>query len=129
MFRSFADDAYAFTYPTENSNGTANGLNQLTAYGPSSLSHDAKGNVTAFGTKSFTYSSENLLLTGPGSTTLAYDPLMRLRRVDVSGAIIKAIPGTPKQFRGHPKQFRGHNTDFQQCPTIGTPPRHLPARR
>ena len=84
-------DAYAFTYATEDKNGTPNGLNQLTAYGPSSLSHDAKGNVTAFGTKSFTYSSENLLLTGPGSTSLSYDPLMRLRRVDVGGAITNMV--------------------------------------
>ena len=61
--------------------GTANGLNQLTQVGAQSLTHDAKGNVTAFGTKSFTYSSENRLLTGPNSTTLAYDPLGRLYQV------------------------------------------------
>ena len=80
-------DAYAFTgLTTQNLTGTANGLNQLTAYGAKSLSHDTKGNVTAFGTKSFTYSSENLLLTGPGSTTLSYDPALRLRQI-VSGGV------------------------------------------
>lgn len=72
-------DAYAWTgHFNTNVTGTANGLNQLTSVGPKSLTHDSKGNVTAFGTKSFTYSSENLLLTGPGSTTLGYDPAMRL---------------------------------------------------
>jgi RHS repeat-associated protein len=79
-------DAYAWTgHFNTNVTGTANGLNQLTSVGPKSLTHDARGNVTAFGTKSFTYSSENLLMTGPGSTTLSYDPGMRLHQT-VSGA-------------------------------------------
>jgi len=79
-------DAYAWTgHFNTNVTGTANGLNQLTSVGPKSLSHDNKGNVIAFGTKSFTYSSENLLLTGPNSTTLSYDPLARLYQTS-SGA-------------------------------------------
>jgi len=79
-------DAYAWTgHFNTNVTGTANGLNQLTSVGPKTLTHDSKGNVTAFGTKSFTYSSENLLLTGPNSTTLSYDPAMRLYQT-VSGA-------------------------------------------
>jgi RHS repeat-associated protein len=78
-------DSYAWTgHYNENKTGVANGLNQLTNVGAKSLTHDPKGNVTAFGTKSFTYSSENLLLTGPGSTTLNYDPGMRLYQ-SVSG--------------------------------------------
>ena len=72
-------DAYAWTgHFNENKTGTPNGLNQLTQVGAKALLHDSKGNVTAFGTKSFSYSSENLLLTGPNGSTLGYDPLMRL---------------------------------------------------
>ena len=71
-------DAYAWTgHFNENKAGTPNGLNQLTQVGAKALTHDARGNVTAFGTKSFTYSSENLLLTGPNGTSLGYDPVMR----------------------------------------------------
>lgn len=60
-----------------------NGLNQTTGVGVGSLSYDARGNLTSTGSNSYTYSSENLLLTGP-STTLTYDPAMRL--YGVSGA-------------------------------------------
>lgn len=79
-------DAYAWTgHYNENRTGTANGLNQLTAVGTKALTHDARGNVTAFRTRAFTYSSENLLLTGPNASVLSYDPLMRLHQT-VSGA-------------------------------------------
>ena len=87
-------DAYAWTEHVNGTKaGTANGLNQLTAVGAKSLSHDSKGNVTAFGTKGFTYSSENLLLTGPSSTSLSYDPLMRLQQVTSSSATRLAYDG------------------------------------
>lgn len=83
-------DAYAWTgHFNTNVTGTANGLNQLTSVGPKSLTHDARGNVTAFGTKSFAYSSENLLLTGPASTTLTYDPQMRLQQIGSGGSTTK----------------------------------------
>ena len=51
------------------------------------LTHDNNGNVTAFGTDTFAYSSENLLTSasvGGVSTTLSYDPAMRLYQT-VSG--------------------------------------------
>ena len=50
--------------------------------------HDARGNVTAFGSRTFTYSSENLLQTGPNGTALTYDPVMRLQQVS-SGTTAK----------------------------------------
>lgn len=79
-------DAYAWTgHFNENKTGTPNGLNQLTQVGAKSLTHDARGNVTAFGSRSFTYSSENLLLTGPNGTSLSYDPVMRLQQVASGG--------------------------------------------
>jgi RHS repeat-associated protein len=87
-------DTYASNgLSNENTNGTSNGLNQLTAYGAKSLTHDARGNVTAFGTKNFTYSSENLLLTGPNSSTLNYDPLMRLGEVSSAATTRFAYDG------------------------------------
>jgi RHS repeat-associated protein len=79
-------DMYAWTgHSNQSKTGTANGLNQLTAYGGSNLSHDNRGNVTAFGTNSFGYSSENLLTSGPNTTTLSYDPGTRLYQT-ASGA-------------------------------------------
>jgi YD repeat-containing protein len=72
-------DAYAFTLTSENSTGIANGLNQLTSYAGKSLTYtDGRGNVTAFGTDAYGYLSENLLTSGPSSTSLSYDPAMRL---------------------------------------------------
>lgn len=82
-------DTYAWTgHYNQNATGAPNGLNQLTSVGTKSLTHDTKGNVTAFGSKSFTYSSENLMLTGPNSTALTYDPMMRLYQV-TSGTTIR----------------------------------------
>jgi RHS repeat-associated protein len=48
--------------------------------------HDARGNMTNDGTGAYTYSSENQLLTGP-STTLVYDPLMRLYQATEAGVV------------------------------------------
>ena len=78
-------DAYAFTpIPNANKSGTANGLNQLTAYGGSAFSHDARGNVTAIGARTFTYAPENLLTAASGGVTLYYDPLRRLSEYDTT---------------------------------------------
>ena len=80
--RSGAFGLYAFTgHANANSTDTHNGLNQITANGGTSLSHDARGNTTAIGNSSYSYSSDNLLLTAPGGIGLFYDPLNRLRYV------------------------------------------------
>ena len=63
---------------TSNVTGTANGLNQLTGVGPKSLTHDAKGNVTAFGTKSLHLLQRESAADRSQRHDLAYDPLMRL---------------------------------------------------
>jgi RHS repeat-associated protein len=60
---------------------SANGLNQLTSAGPTTLGHDARGNLTQWGTASYGYSVENRLTSAPGGTGLAYDPLGRLAQV------------------------------------------------
>ena len=74
-----SNDAYAWSgHYNVNRNYTLNGLNQMTAAGATSLSYDGRGNLTTSGTNAYGYSSENLLLTGPASTTLGYDPGLRL---------------------------------------------------
>ncbi len=86
MFRSLDTDDVLFT-----ETGIANGLNQLTQYAGQSLAHDDKGNVTAFGSDSFTYSSENLLKTATVAgvlTALQYDPLLRLYQTNSVGVPI-----------------------------------------
>ncbi len=62
-----------------------NGLNQLKPATPGgdqtsvpTLNYDGRGNLTTSGTNGYTYSSENMLLTGPSSATLGYDPALRL---------------------------------------------------
>jgi RHS repeat-associated protein len=76
-----SNDAYAFVQSNAVESGTPNGLNQLTTYAGKSLTHDARGNVTGFGSDTFAYSSENLLTgatVGATATALGYDPAMRL---------------------------------------------------
>ncbi len=76
------NDAYADTgIANENTNGTANGLNQLTQVGSASLNYDAGGNLTSDGTRTYGYDSENKLTSASGGVTLAYDPLGRLYQV------------------------------------------------
>ncbi|HEX8644908.1 MAG TPA: RHS repeat-associated core domain-containing protein [Allosphingosinicella sp.] len=77
-------------YGTDAAPGTTayavNGLNQIDAVnGSTAPDHDANGNMTNDGVRTFAYSSENLLLSA-GPATYGYDPLMRLSRVDGSGA-------------------------------------------
>jgi RHS repeat-associated protein len=87
-------DAYAWTgHSNQNDSSTVNGLNQIANYGSKTVTHDSKGNITAIGTRGFTYSSENLLLTGPSSATLSYDPVMRLHQVAAASTTRFAYDG------------------------------------
>lgn len=77
-----AGDQYSWTGPgSESRTYTSNGLNQYTVAGPLTLSYDAKGNLTSDGVNSFTYSADNLLMTGPNGSSLTYDPAMRLLQI------------------------------------------------
>lgn len=68
---------------------TRNGLNQLTSAGATTLSYlDGRGNLTNSGTNVYTYTSENRLATGPGGTSLWYDPTGRLSKL-TKGAVTK----------------------------------------
>lgn len=74
-----SNDSYGWTGAANvDRNYAANGLNQYTTAGTVAFGYDAKGNLTSSGADSYTYSSENLLLSGPGSVTLSYDPMQRL---------------------------------------------------
>jgi RHS repeat-associated protein len=89
--RSGAHGAYAFTgHGSGTIASSANGLNQLSAQGGVALSHDSKGNMTFNGTRSFSYSSENLLTGASGggqpAATLGYDALGRLSSIAAGGA-------------------------------------------
>lgn len=84
------NDAYAWTGAVNASRAyTTNGLNQYTASGGTTLGYDTRGN-TSSPPGAYTYSSENLLKTGPASTTLAYDPLLRLFQVSQGKRLLKA---------------------------------------
>jgi RHS repeat-associated protein len=73
-----SNDAFSFTgHANQNVADTVNGLNQVTATGATSVSHDARGNITAIGGAGYGYTSENMMATAPGGATLAYDPLLR----------------------------------------------------
>lgn len=79
--RTQNNDAYAWGgHYNVNRNYALNGLNQVTAAGGTLLGYDGRGNLTSSGSDSYTYSSENLLKTAPG-TTLSYDPSLRLYEV------------------------------------------------
>ncbi|HYD11551.1 MAG TPA: RHS repeat-associated core domain-containing protein [Allosphingosinicella sp.] len=76
-----SNDAYSYTaHANANVTNSVNGLNQVTATGGTSVSHDSRGNVSAIGGASYGYDSENRLVSAPGAT-LTYDPLGRLYSV------------------------------------------------
>ena len=65
-----------------------NGLNQLSLHGGASVTHDARGNITAEGGRTFSYSSENLLTgvaTASWTQTYGYDPLLRFAATTGAG--------------------------------------------
>lgn len=79
-----SNNVYTWTDDHDVTRGyTNNGLNQHTAAGTVSLDYDVRGNLKTSGSDSFTYSSENLMVTAPGSVTLSYDPMLRLYQTNV----------------------------------------------
>jgi RHS repeat-associated protein len=78
-----SNDLYAWTgHGSGTTSTTANGLNQLASWN-GTLSHDAKGNTTSDGTRSFGFDSENQLTGIPGGS-LFYDGLGRMSGAGVS---------------------------------------------
>lgn len=77
--RTSSNDVYSWTENQNTSRSyTINALNQYTAVGSVGPTYDARGNLTNFGADAYGYSSENLLTSAPGGTTLSYDPMGRL---------------------------------------------------
>jgi RHS repeat-associated protein len=79
-----SNDAYAFSLTSGTTNTVPDGLNRpSTINGVSVGWADGKGNLTTDPTtaKTYGYSSENLLTSGSGGVTLAYDPALRLYQV------------------------------------------------
>jgi RHS repeat-associated protein len=79
--------AYEWGVPSLNQSYARNGLNQYTSVAGIGFAHDARGNLTSDGARTFAYDLENRLIAvgGAASGTLAYDPLGRLRST-TSGA-------------------------------------------
>jgi RHS repeat-associated protein len=75
-----SNDAYSFTLANANVTSTANGLNQLTALGGASVTHDANGNVNAIGSTGYGYYAENRMSVATPilGGYLAFDPAGRL---------------------------------------------------
>ena len=82
-----SNDLYAWTgHGSGTTSTTTNGLNQLASWN-GTLSHDAKGNTTSDGTRSYGFDSENQLTGLPGGS-LFYDPLGRMSGAGVSSPAI-----------------------------------------
>lgn len=74
-----SNDTYSFTaHANLNAAATHDGLNRITALSGIGFTHDARGNIATAGGNSFGYTSENMLTSVSGGTTLAYDPMVRL---------------------------------------------------
>jgi RHS repeat-associated protein len=86
--RTTSNDMYAWGgHGSGSAASPADGLNRLASFAGTTLSYDAKGNLTSDGSNSYVYTSENRLasLTNPGNwstaMTLKYDPLGRLQQL------------------------------------------------
>jgi hypothetical protein len=76
---SRSSDSYAFTgHANANRTDTHNGLNQVTASGSTSVTHDARGNTDGIGSAVYVYDLDNRLRQASGGAVLNYDPLGRL---------------------------------------------------
>lgn len=91
--RTSSNDGYAFTQQyNANRAYAANILNQYTTAGNASPTYDGRGNLIASQGKSYSYSSENYMLTAPG-VTMSYDPLGRLYQSTGSSTLRRAYDG------------------------------------
>ncbi len=90
--RTASNDSYAFNgHYNVDRNYSVNGLNQFTSAGSTSFGYDARGNLTTSGSSSYGYSSENFLISGPGSASLAYDGRGALYQTSKSGVTTRFL--------------------------------------
>ncbi|MEN2793435.1 RHS repeat-associated core domain-containing protein [Sphingomonas oligophenolica] len=91
-----SNDSYAWQGNVDtNLAYTANGLNEVTNVGGGAVTYDAQGNLASTGANTYSYSSENLLLSGP-SATATYDPMMRLYQTTGAGTQLYAYDGAQR---------------------------------
>jgi RHS repeat-associated protein len=76
-----SNDAYAWTqhYNVDRAYGV-NGLNQILTAGLTTLSYDARGNLTNSNGQSYTYTADNQMATAPNGVIFGWDALGRLLR-------------------------------------------------
>lgn len=89
-----SNDAYAWTgHSNFDSAYTANGLNQYTVSGATSLGYDARGNLTSSGSTSYAYNGLNMLtsVSGGPAATLAYDADLRLYQLAPGGTLTRFL--------------------------------------
>ena len=74
-------------------NTVADGLNRNATVAGVAQTYDSFGNLTSDGTRSFTYDTENRLLTesGPVTMALSYDPLGRLQQSVINGSTVQFL--------------------------------------
>ncbi|MFA5600310.1 MAG: RHS repeat-associated core domain-containing protein [Phenylobacterium sp.] len=68
-----------------------NGLNQVTAVGPQTITHNANGNLQSDGVSTYTHDADNRLTGVSGGASLAYDPIGRLRQITAAGVSTRFI--------------------------------------
>jgi RHS repeat-associated protein len=84
-----SNDAYAWDdHYNSNQAYPTNGLNQITAAGVATISFDQRGNLAQWGANSYSFTAENRLKSGPGSTAINYDPTGRI------GTIVAGVSTT-----------------------------------
>ena len=94
--RTASNDNYNWDAPPVSRTYARNGLNQYESVSGVDFDHDARGNLTDDGARSFCYDLENRLIAVAGAgavncagatLTLAYDPLGRLRQTSAAGVV------------------------------------------
>jgi RHS repeat-associated protein len=79
-----SNTSYAFVKPAAYTDAYAsNGLNQYSSAGGVSVTHDARGNITWDGTKTYAYDSSNRLI-GAGTFTFGHDPAGRMHHLQTA---------------------------------------------
>ena len=84
--RNALSDLYATAPVPGSQSAAANGLNQIELAGVAT-GYDLRGNMVQEGASAFSYTSDNLMRTGPSGLPLYYDPLGRLVQVTGSPAV------------------------------------------
>jgi RHS repeat-associated protein len=87
---------YQWTPPTQGQAKTYDGLNRDAAI-VAVNGYDARGNLTYDGLRTFTYDTENRLLSesGPATAALSYDPLGRLNQTVINGVTTQFLYSGP----------------------------------